>query len=288
MHTEEVAWCVSNNLAFSIVNSGETVLAEGRVFDAHTQTGFVEKATLRNLVWDDLEESGTARFPYPPHGRIPNFVGAKEAAEQLSRTHAWQDASVIKVNPDAPQLPVRRAALRAGKTVYMAAPRLRDAKPFLRLDPADVTDIQSATTVSGVSNHGVAVVPSAVPPIDLIVAGSVGVTRVGARIGKGEGYSDLEWAVLCELGAVGGETTVATTVHDRQLLDGSESPLAPDRSIPSPEAHDVPLDLIATPSAVQETSTPYTRPAGVDWSILTSATIAEIPVLQSRAPTESD
>ncbi|HEX3522185.1 MAG TPA: hypothetical protein VHT52_08875 [Stellaceae bacterium] len=26
---------------------------------------------------------GVARFPFPPHGRIPNFVGAEQAAARL-------------------------------------------------------------------------------------------------------------------------------------------------------------------------------------------------------------
>jgi 5-formyltetrahydrofolate cyclo-ligase len=39
----------------------------------------------------------------------------------------WPAARVVKANPDAPQLPVRRRALADGKVVYMAVPRLRAA-----------------------------------------------------------------------------------------------------------------------------------------------------------------
>jgi len=38
------------------------------------------------------------------------------------------------------------------------------------------------------------------PGLDAIVCGSVAVTRDGRRCGKGEGYSDLEFAILRELG----------------------------------------------------------------------------------------
>jgi len=41
------------------------------------------------------------------------------------------------------------------------------------------------------------------PCLDAIVCGSVAVTRDGRRCGKGEGYSDLEFAILRELGAKG-------------------------------------------------------------------------------------
>jgi len=145
---------------------------------------------------DDLEESGEARFPFPPHGRIPNFAGASDAADRLAEQPEWKEATTIKANPDAPQLPVRRRALHEGKTVYMAVPRLRDERCFLKLDPDELEDYDAATTVSGSSKHGEQVGPEAIDRVDLIVSGSVAVTEEGGRIGKGEGYSDLEYAVL--------------------------------------------------------------------------------------------
>jgi 5-formyltetrahydrofolate cyclo-ligase len=41
----------------------------------------------------------------------------------------------------------------------------------------------------------------------------VAVNRQGARVGKGGGFSDLEFALLVEAGLVGTDTVVATTVH---------------------------------------------------------------------------
>jgi 5-formyltetrahydrofolate cyclo-ligase len=205
----------------------------------------------------------------------------------LTETDAWTSAATLKCNPDAPQLPVRRAALRAGKTVYVAQPRLRDADPFLRLDPADIApeEIGDATTVSGISEYGVPTPPEDVPHVDLVVAGSVGVTTDGARIGKGEGYSDLEWGVLSELGAVDrGATAVATTVHELSVLDGPESPIADAAELPGPDAHDVPLDLVVTPERTIRTETPYARPEGIDWDALDDEKLDAIPVLAERAP----
>ena len=185
----------------------------------------MDKQAVREAVWDAFDEGDQARFPFPPHDRIPNFAGADAAAERLAETEAWDAAATLKATPDAPQLPVRRAALRAGKTVYVAQPRLRDPDPFLRLDPTEIPpdEIDDATTVSGISEYGTPTAPEDVARVDLIVAGSVGVTTDGARIGKGEGYSDLEWAVLRELDAVDDGTTVATTVHELSVLDGPTS-----------------------------------------------------------------
>ena len=248
----------------------------------------MDKEAVREAVWDAFDEGDQARFPFPPHDRIPNFAGADAAATRLAETEAWESAATLKANPDAPQLPVRRAALRAGKTVYVAQPRLRDPNPFLRLDPAEIPpdEIDDATTVSGISEYGTPTAPDGVARVDLIVVGSVGVTTGGARVGKGEGYSDLEWAVLRELDAVDDDTTVATTVHELSVLDGPESAVGADVDLQEPDAHDVPLDLVVTPERALRTETPYARPDGVDWDALDAEKLSEIPVLAERAPEE--
>ncbi|CQH59606.1 probable COG0212-type thiamine metabolism protein [Halobacterium hubeiense] len=234
----------------------------------------MDKQDLRERVWDDLEESGEARFPFPPHGRIPNFADAGDAADRLADTDAWASADVVKANPDAPQLPVRRAALRAGKTVYVAVPRLRDEECFLRLDPAEVSDIDDATTVSGISEHGEPVGPADVEPVDLIVSGSVAVTERGERVGKGEGYSDLEFALLREFDRVDDDTTTVTTVHERQVVD---------EAIPTGD-HDVPMDYVVTPERVLDTDAPDEKPEGIEWDAVTEERREEIPVLARLAP----
>jgi 5-formyltetrahydrofolate cyclo-ligase len=231
-----------------------------------------DKQAIRERVWDDLEASDVARFPFPPHDRIPNVVGADAAADRLAETDAWRRADAVKSNPDAPQLPVRRRALRDGKTLYVAVPRLRDERCFLELDPDELGDdeIDDATTVSGISTYGDSVRPVDVEPLDLVVAGSVAVDERGSRIGKGEGYSDLEWGLLSEFDRVDETTTVVTTVHERQVLD---------ESLPR-DAHDVALDLLVTAERVIETDVdPGGRPSGIDWDHLDDDRLDEMPVL---------
>lgn len=227
------------------------------------------KQPIRERVWDDLEESGIARFPFPPHGRIPNFEDAVAAADRLTDTDTWADAETIKANPDAPQLPVRRAALRAGKTLYMAVPRLREEKCFLRLDPTGIDDIDHATTVGGSAEVGVPVGPESMPDIDLIVSGSVAVDTAGGRIGKGEGYSDLEFAVLRAFDLVDDETPTATTVHERQIIDEAIET----------DAYDVPMELVVTPERTIATGA-ENKPSGIDWDALSPERREEIPILE--------
>jgi len=225
---------------------------------------------LRERIWDDLEDSGVARFPFPPHGRIPNFAGADDAAARLTDLDAWQTAATIKSNPDSPQLPVRRAALREGKLLSVAVPRLREADCFYRLDPSTVDDVDEATTISGIAEAGEQVGPGEMDAVDLIVSGSVAVDERGARVGKGEGYSDLEFAILREFGLVDDQTTTVTTVHDRQVVADEIAT----------ETHDVPMDWIVTPERTIETGAEGPKPAGIDWEALEEERLEEIPILR--------
>jgi len=230
----------------------------------------MDKEELREQIWDKLQDSGEARFPFPPHNRIPNFAGANEAAKRLQTLDAWNKADVIKSNPDAPQLPVRRAALRQGKIVYMAVPRLRDEKCFLRLDPTDIEDIDHATTVGGSSEVGIQVDPRGMDDVDLIVSGSVAVNGQGIRVGKGEGYSDLEFAILRRFDLVDSDTTTVTTVHEIQVVD---------KSVPSCQ-HDVPIDVILIPARTLEGNQSGKKPTEIDWKQLSEERIEEIPILR--------
>lgn len=231
------------------------------------------KARLRQQVWSDLEESGVSRFP-GARGRIPNFTGAEEAADRLRETEAWRRAASLKANPDSPQWPVRQRALEDGKRVYMAVPKLADREPFFQLDPDDLQQPpRKASSIKGASRNGTRVRVDDMTPVDLVVVGCVAVSPRGHRLGKGGGFSDLEYAVALEAGLLSPETPVATTVHERQVLEEERIPVT---------AHDVGLDLIVTPERIIRPEPPpgRTPPAGVRWEELTEEKIRSIPLLQ--------
>src|SRR5262245_38202166 len=113
------------------------------------------KDQVRRAVWKAMDREGVSRFP-GAEGRIPNFAGAKQAAERLAGNRAWKRAKVIKANPDSPQTHVRRLALEQGKTVVMAVPRLRDQHPFRVLEPRRLSGPakKEAATIKGAMRHG--------------------------------------------------------------------------------------------------------------------------------------
>jgi 5-formyltetrahydrofolate cyclo-ligase len=229
------------------------------------------KDEVRQDIWRAMDREGVARFP-GAEGRIPNFAGAKAAAERLARHPSWVNASTIKANPDSPQTHARRLALAQGKQVVMAVPRLRDEHPFRLLDPSKLSEdaIRDAATIKGALRHGKVIDLEQVPELDFILTGTVAVNLKGARIGKGGGFSDLEYGLLIEAGKIDDHTTVATTVHPIQIL----------REHLQSTAHDLPVDLIATPRAVIEVERQYPRPRGILWDHLQPPQIREIPILE--------
>jgi 5-formyltetrahydrofolate cyclo-ligase len=232
------------------------------------------KQALREEIWRTLTVRKAARFP-GALGRIPNFVGAEAAAQHLTTLPSWRRARTLKCNPDTPQRPVRYAALKAGKTIYMAVPRLRELKPFIALDPAVLGPqaLWSASSIQGAFALGKPVALEEMAPIDLIVAGAVAVARDGARLGKGGGYSDLEYALGREAGLIGEDTPIVTTVHPLQIV--------PEGAIPM-TAHDISLNWFATPEGVMATQNRYPRPPGILWQELGDK-LDDIPVLQALA-----
>jgi 5-formyltetrahydrofolate cyclo-ligase len=229
------------------------------------------KEDVRREVWRAMERDGVSRFP-GAEGRIPNFAGAKAAAERLARHPAWISAQTLKANPDSPQTHARRLALAQGKVLVTAVPRLREQHPFRLLDPStlDEDELREAATIKGALKHGRVIDLDQVPELDLVLTGSVAVNLKGARLGKGGGFSDLEYALLSEAGKIDRRTVIATTVHPLQIL--RENLLM--------TGHDIPVNLIATPRAVIEVDGAYRRPPGVLWDHLQPPQIHEIPVLE--------
>ena len=160
----------------------------------------------------------------------------------------------------------------------MAVPRLREKKCFIELDPARLGKrLYEASSIKGAFELGRQVGVDEMQPVDLILCGSVAVRRDGARLGKGGGYSDLEYGIARELRIVGPRTPIITTVHPLQIVD-EEIELKP---------HDIPVDFIITPDELISTATKLPRPKGVYWDHLDEEKIDSIPLLRDAAKNRS-
>ncbi|MGZ0188424.1 MAG: 5-formyltetrahydrofolate cyclo-ligase [Alphaproteobacteria bacterium] len=228
---------------------------------------FPDKQAAREHVWERLDAEKLAAYPLPPRGRIPNFKGALEAARNLFTLEPWASARRIKVNPDSPQRYVRRIALERGIDLYVPTPKL--AGGFMLLDPKRIPPdaFHKASARANWDQYAIPIALDDLPHMDAIVAGSVAVTEDGRRAGKGAGYSDLEFAMLRELGHP--PVPVATTVHDAQWVE----------SIPT-EAFDQRMAAIATPTRAWLTGAdPADAPDHIDWSRIDDAALKAMPPL---------
>lgn len=220
------------------------------------------KHKIRVQVWENLDATssvigGSCKW------KIPNFRGAAEAAATLTSLDYWRSARTVKSNPDKAQRAVRESAVRLGKHLYMAVPKLADVRPFYLVD-----DVEAAADLEFAARHAEKLGLKQLSPIDIAICGSVAVNREGVRIGKGAGYADIELALLSEAGLLTNQTLIVTTVHDHQVFD-AELPEAP---------HDFRVDVIVTPHEVIRCPEGK-RPAGIDWARLDVEKVAAIPLL---------
>jgi 5-formyltetrahydrofolate cyclo-ligase len=105
--------------------------------------------------------------------------------------------------------------------------------------------------------------------------GCVAAGEDGARLGKGGGFADLEFALAAAAGLIGPHTVCVTTVHELQVRAAGAIPLT---------GHDVPVDFIITPERVIDCRPRHgPRPAaGICWEDLTEEKIAAIPLLSAQ------
>jgi 5-formyltetrahydrofolate cyclo-ligase len=245
------------------------------------------KWTIRKRIWDLMEAKDIARYPRPVHHRIPNFVGAEAAARLLTTLPEYQNAKCVKVNPDTPQRPVRHAVLNDGKLLLTPQPRLRTGF-FSKLSMAELNNrltspvkVEDCTTSKGVAQYGTPVtLHDQSYTVDLVVVGSTAVCpTTGARVGKGEGFAELEWGILSAQSNLNPFTTlVVTTVHDEQVVPDMMNVDVNDAALTK---HDVPVDIIVTPTRIIRVPNRLSKPTeGIFWDLLSPQKLAQIRVLR--------
>ncbi|KAH0619664.1 hypothetical protein JD844_000522 [Phrynosoma platyrhinos] len=145
----------------------------------------VSKWDIRQKVWDYMEANNLADFPRP---------GSFQLSYSIQTCDIFEKAREVKVDPDKPLEGIRLAVLQARKTLLVPTPRLR----------------------TGLFNR-IVLPPGATKEILRKCATSQGVRDYSWRIGKGEGYADMEYAMMVSMGAVKEDTVVVTAVHDCQI-----------------------------------------------------------------------
>lgn len=208
--------------------------------DAFTEV-YIKQA-LREEVWRRLTAKGVVRFP-GAYGRIPNFVGAEEAARRAMDLPEVKSAKVVFVNPESPQYPLRTNLLLAGKILILNPSKSGGSRTYLLLDPENLKPHPlRLATLKGALHYGKRLALEELPEIDLFVTGCIGVTPRGERLGREGDLTEQQYALLLWAGRITPKTPVLTTVHELQILP----------RIPA-EKHELRIDLIVTPERVIRT-----------------------------------
>lgn len=206
-----------------------------------------------------------------PFVRIPNFKGAQAAAKKLLELPEFVSAKSVEVNPDKPLEFVRILVLENDKQLFVPVPQLRNSL-LKELEKSKEHDIRKVVSRWGIDNIGKEVGLDDKIHIDLLVLGSVAVSKEGYRIGKGQGFADLEFALLKEMKSIDDKTTIVTVVHDIQVFDELPKELF--------HNYDVPVDYIVTATEIIKTNLNLPKPEGVYWNMITKKRLSQIEVLQ--------
>ena len=219
------------------------------------------KSTFRYDTWIYMEKNNIAASPRPVTKRIPNFKDADLACESVAEMQQFKEAKTVVIGPDRPQQKLRYFALKEGKTLLVPSSRLASGL-FNKINPPqDATDEQVAlcATSEGVRTFSTPVGLDDQVQVDLVIMGCSVVSRKGRRLGKGEGFADLEWGMMMAMGAVKGDTCVITCVHDCQIKDDLPEEIF--------QEYDLPVDIIVSPTQTLMVETPLKKPAG-EFSVL--------------------
>ncbi|KAK8649213.1 hypothetical protein V6N13_129947 [Hibiscus sabdariffa] len=252
------------------------------------------KWVIRRRVWDFMEAQNIAQNPRPVHHRIPNFVGASAAAKKVSELEA-----IVKVNPDSPQKQVRFLTLSDDKKLLTLHPRLTtDFFSILESSMLTHSTINEACTSEGVAKYGRPIGLDEKIKVDVIVIGSVAVDpKTGARLGKGEGFAELEYGMLRYMGAIDDSTPVVTSglvgykavkllvtgicITTELILSNNFHTsitgfcllLVDDIPVEKLLVHDIPTQVIFTNTAIL-------NPRGIYWDKLSPEKLGQIRILR--------
>ncbi|KAI8423130.1 hypothetical protein MSG28_014210 [Choristoneura fumiferana] len=207
----------------------------------------VVKALIRTPIASELRFQGV------------NLAGADLNKLDL-RNINFKRADLSHANLEGAQLIGVKAlviCLEQKKTLYVPVPRLQTG--FLnRLDLPEGENepaaIRKAVSRNGMETFGKPIGIEDSVSLDLVVMGSVAVSKEGYRIGKGRGYGDLEFGLI---------------MHMKAVFDTLPAELF--------GPHDVPIDIIVTPTQVIETQRMSQRPPGIIWHLLSNRRLLLMP-----------
>lgn len=215
----------------------------------------------KQFLRDDLTRQG---------GGVPAVVSGR-AAEQLRRHPGYKAASRIFVGPSAFLHQVRINCLLDGKELIMPGPGLKDG--FYRFRPNSIAfrDLPRAVTVKGMGRFAAKMTRQDLTrlSLSLLITDAVAIDTGGGRLGDGQGFFDLSYAIFAAHGTLTDRATVMVLALPEQIVA---------ESLPC-ASWDVPVDFIITGDTVQSIAAAPPPPRRIYWDALPFRKIRKISPL---------
>ena len=266
---------INHDIQTLCLGNRDSLVKEESVSEKVSVKGKKEQIRLR--IWKLMEDNKYIKsYPETCFQKIPNFKRCAVAAEKLSRLREFRRAKYVKINPSMAQMHLRFLTLKYNKILLVPSPALCEDFMY-KVDSSQFSgfwQLKRASSKAGAKELGKKLDLNEKLKIDLYVVASVACSANGVRLGKGLGYAEIEWAIFYEKGIVNQETIVITTVHDCQVLPPEELPISMQC------AHDLPVDIIVTPTRVINVRKKLKKPSnGILWDMITDNYLKNIPIL---------
>ncbi len=205
---------------------------------------------------------------------IPGFTGSLAAAARFATQPVYRNARRIFATPDNALLPLRQMLLEEGRDLVLPSYGLHRGFILMEADAIPKDHAVFASWLDGMDYFGRTVSLEELRlrgQFDLILTGASAITYGGLRFGMGARYLDVEWGVFAAAGLISPEAQVVALVHDIQVVSASAPSVATD----------VLANHIVTPTRWL-TCPASTRPAALDWSIVSPELAASPPLRELR------
>lgn len=236
------------------------------------------KNKLRNKLWD-IYQSESVFFPKPVYGSIPNFEGAIQTIPRLNILYEFEKAETIYVSNNFAYTHIRENVVSQNKKLILPRPEFYHS--FCAV--LDKTNIpfhykpREFVELIHIKQFSKPILLDSDFKIDLLILNSLAVDiNSGFRVCCGSGNhslsSNLEYAIIRELGYVSENTPILTIVHEKQVVHDLKNTIKC--------TYDVPVNIIITPFKTYYVKHASEKPDKIYWNLLVKNHYHEIRCLK--------
>jgi len=143
-------------------------------------------------------------------------------AEKLRKLEIYRDAATVFATPHGSLLQARINCLADGKNLLLPGPGIREGFFLLKSRTIPFKDISAAATYKGLEKYGQLLKKNNISKlqVDLLLTDSLIIDSAGGRVGDGNGFFDLSYAILQELDGLSLDTDILTFIQEEQISQG--------------------------------------------------------------------